>query len=138
MFGHNARASTAYGRVAVESAVLGADKHQLIALLFNGVSTYIRQARAALGRGDTATKIDTSTRAIRLIDEGLKCSLDRSQGEIADSLYNLYEYCSRRLLQGHLKNDDAAYAEVDRLLGEIAEAWRAISPNAKAAMQKAA
>jgi flagellar protein FliS len=134
MFGQHATASTAYGRMAVESAALGADQHQLISILFNGVITLIAQSRAALARGDLSAKVDASSRAIRLIDEGLKTAVNRSTGEIGESLFQLYEYCTRRLLQGHLKHDDAAYAEVEGLITQIAEAWRAIAPTARAAV----
>jgi len=131
MFGQTASASSAYGRIAVESAAMGASQHQLIGMLFAGVNTYIVQARAALARGDLTAKIEASSRAIRLIDEGLKVAVDRKAGPIAESLFQLYDYCTRRLLQGHLKHDDAAYAEVSTLLAQIADAWRTISPDSK-------
>jgi flagellar protein FliS len=76
-------------------------------------------------------KAQASSKAIRLVDEGLKVAVNRSVGEMGESLYQLYEYCTRRLLQGHLKHDDAAYAEVARLLSEIDAGWRSISPVAK-------
>jgi flagellar protein FliS len=128
MFGRAALATHAYRRVAVESAALGADKHQLIGLLLDGARTAITQARAALARGDVGAKADASTRAIRLVDEGLKVAVDRSAGEVGESLYQLYDYCTRRLLQAHLKNDDAAYAEVSGLIGQIESAWAGIAP----------
>jgi flagellin-specific chaperone FliS len=56
---------------------------------------------------------------------------------MGESLYQLYEYCARRLLQGHLKHDDAAYAEVARLLTEIDTGWRSISPAAKSERSEA-
>lgn len=131
MFGQTARASSAYGRIAVESAAMGASQHQLVGMLFAGVNTYIVQARAALARGDMSSKIEASSRAIRLIDEGLKVAVDRKAGPIGESLFQLYEYCARRLLQGHLKHEDAAYAEVAGLIAQIADAWRTISPDSK-------
>jgi len=131
MFGQTAQASTAYGRIAVESAAMGANQHQLIGMLFAGVTTYIARARAALAQGDMPAKIEASSRAIRLIDEGLKAAVDRKSGEIGESLYQLYDYCTRRLLQGQLKHDDAAYAEVAKLIAQIADAWRTISSDAK-------
>jgi len=83
--------------------------------------------------------VQASSLAIRLIDEGLKTAVDRKSGEIGESLYQLYDYCTRRLLHAHLRNDDSAYAEVARLLSQIADAWRSIATDAKAApMQRAA
>jgi flagellar protein FliS len=137
MFGLAAKASNAYRNLATESSALGADRHQLICLLFSGTLSAIGQARAALAKGDIGMKAQASSKAIRLIDEGLKVAVNRSVGEMGESLYQLYEYCARRLLQGHLKHDDAAYAEVARLIHEIDTGWRAISPTAKASTSEA-
>jgi flagellar protein FliS len=131
MFSLATKASNAYRNLAAESSALGADRHQLICLLFSGSLSAIGQARAALAKGDIAMKTQASSKAIRLVDEGLKLAVDRSVGEMGESLYQLYDYCTRRLLQGHLKHDDAAYAEVAYLIHEIETGWRAISPNAK-------
>lgn len=138
MFGPASLASNAYRRLAVESATLGADRHQLISLLFSGSLTAISQARAALIRGDIGAKAQASSKAIRLIDEGLKIAVDRSVGSLGESLYQIYDYCARRLLHAHLKHDDAVYAEVAGLLGQIDEAWRAIAPNGDPAQRRAA
>jgi flagellar secretion chaperone FliS len=129
MFGQTALATNAYRRLAVESAALGADRHQLIAMLFEGAQTAISQARAALARGDIAAKAVASSRAIRLVDEGLKVAVDRSVGEMGESLFQLWSYCARRLLHAHLKHDDGAYAEVAALIGQIESAWAGIGPN---------
>jgi len=137
MFGLAAKASNAYRNLATESSALGADRHQLICLLFSGTLAAIGQARAALAKGDIGMKAQASSKAIRLVDEGLKVAVNRSVGEMGESLYQLYEYCARRLLQGHLKHDDAAYAEVASLLHEIDTGWRAISPAPKAATSEA-
>lgn len=128
MLGSAAHASNAYRRLAVESATLGADRHQLISLLFSASLAAIGQARAALSRGDISAKAIASSRAIRLVEEGLKAAVDRAVGALGEQLYQLYEYCSRRLLQGHLRHEDRAYAEVAALIGEIDGAWRDIAP----------
>jgi flagellar protein FliS len=129
MFGQAALASNAYRRLAVESAALGADSHQLIAMLLAGARSAIAQARTALGRGDVGAKALATSRAIRLVDEGLKVAVDRSAGEIGESLFQLYDYCARRLLHAHLRHDDAAYDEVSGLLGQIESAWAGIGPD---------
>lgn len=137
MYGLAAKASNAYRTLATESSALGADRHQLICLLLSGTLSAIGQARAALAKGDIGMKAQASSKAIRLVDEGLKVAVNRSVGEMGESLYQLYDYCARRLLQGHLKHDDAAYAEVARLLHEIDTGWRTISPTAKPASTEA-
>lgn len=139
MFGQTASAINAYRRVAVESAALGADTHQLISLLFSSARAAIEQTRAALARGDVGAKASASSKAIRLVEEGLKAAVDRSVGELGESLFQLYDYCTRRLLHAHLKHDDAAYAEVSGLIGQIESAWNEIGPGrAPAALRPAA
>ena len=131
MFGQAASAIHAYRRVAVESAALGSDSHQLISMLFAAARVAIDQSRAALARGDLGGKATASSKAIRLVDEGLKAAVDRSVGELGETLFQLYDYCTRRLLHAHLKHDDAAYAEVSNLIGQIESAWREIAPGAR-------
>ena len=138
MFGNAAYASNAYRRLAAESSALGADSHQLIALLFTASLAAIGQARSALARRDIAAKAVASSKAIRLVDEGLKVAVDRSQGAIGESLYQIYDYCTRRLLHAHLKHDDAAYAEVAHLLGQIPDGWRGIAPGGDPSVRRAA
>jgi flagellar protein FliS len=128
MFATAAQVSKVYGRLAVESSVLGADPHQLIGMLFAGAITAIEQARAALARGDIGAKAQASSKAIRLVDEGLQAAVDRNVGSLGEQLFQLYDYCMRRLLHAHLKHDDSAYAEVAALLGKIESGWIAISP----------
>lgn len=132
MFGSSLNATVAYRRLAVESATLGADRHQLVGLLFAGTLAAIGQAREALARGDVLAKADASGRATRLVTEGLQAAVDRSAGELGEQLYQLWDYCGRRLLVAHLKQDDRIYAEVAQLIGRVSEAWAQIAPAAAA------
>jgi flagellar protein FliS len=138
MFGPAVHASNAYRRVAAESAALGADRHQLIALLFSASLAAISQARSALVSRDIGAKAVASSKAIRLVDEGLKVAVDRSAGTLGESLFQLYDYCTRRLLHAHLRHDDAAYAEVASLIGQIDDAWRSIAPDGDPSARRAA
>jgi len=104
--------------------------HQLIGLLFTNALAAIEQARAALRRGDITAKSHAAQRAISLVDEGLKGAVERNTSNLAESLYQLYDYCGRRLVQAHLKNDDQAFDEVANLLRPVQEAWQQIAPKA--------
>jgi len=128
MFGSALHASAAYRRLAIESAALGADRHQLIGLLFAGVLSSIGQARQALAQGDMLAKAEASSRASRLVSEGLLAAVDRSSGALGEQLYQLWDYCGRRLLVAHLKKDDRIYEEVAQLVGRVSEAWAQIAP----------
>ena len=118
-----------YRQVGTATAVSQADPHQLVVLLFDGAIAAVLQARHALATGDTATKISTIGKAMRIIDEGLKASLE-SQGDPAleQNLRNLYEHMLNRLLVANVRGDDAALEEVAGLLGQLRSAWAAIAP----------
>jgi len=54
-------------------------------------------------------------------------SLNMEQGgEIAANYARLYDYCQRRLLEGHAQQSEPALAEVQSLLEELREAWQAV------------
>jgi len=127
----------AYAQVGVETAVPEADPHQLILLLFEGAKSAIVQARANLDSGHIAAKGEAVSKAIDIIDNGLKASLNTDAGgELVANLAALYDYMVRRLLWANLKNDRAALDEVATLLGEIHSAWAEIVPG-RAASQAA-
>ena len=73
------------------------------------------------------------SRAIAIIDEGLKGCLDPAGGEIAAQLSQLYDYMCRRLLLASLKNERAGLDEVSQLLDELRGAWAKIDPLASSA-----
>lgn len=119
----------AYSKVSIESGVLGADPHGLIAMLFQGALLQIDIARNAMGRRDATAKGDAISKAIAIIGEGLNASLDKSVGgELAQSLSALYSYMVTRLVDANLKNDVAVLDEVARLLTELKTAWDGIRP----------
>ncbi|HQO29736.1 MAG TPA: flagellar export chaperone FliS [Accumulibacter sp.] len=133
MFGHARQAISAYRKVGVDAAIEVADPHRLILLLFEGAQSAISRARLAMQQRRIAAKGEAISKAIDIINNGLKVSLDLEQGgELADRLYALYEYLVMRLLKANLHNDPQALDEVASLLEEIHSAWREIAPNAVA------
>lgn len=129
MFGQARGGISAYQKVGVDAAVEVADPHKLILLLFAGAEAAIGQARAALQMSQIAEKGAAISKAIDIISNGLKASLDHDKGgEIALRLEALYDYMVTRLLHANLKNDLKALEEVSGLLEEIHSAWREIAP----------
>jgi flagellar protein FliS len=119
----------AYRHVGVETGVGAATPHQLVTMLFDGFGDAIAQARAALQRRDIETKCKAITRAVRIVDEGLKASLDvRAGGKLGEDLLALYGYIAMRLTQANLNNDAAALDECQALLEPVRSAWAAIGP----------
>jgi len=134
MFASSKRSVAAYAHVELESRVAAADPHGLIAMLFEGAIVSLGHAENALQRRDTVAKAKAIARAVGIIGEGLRPSLDHSAGgALAVQLDELYGYMMHRLLHANLKNDAAAVGEVKRLLGELRGAWMAIKDRASIA-----
>lgn len=135
------RMQQAYGRSALETEISVASPHKLVLMLFDGALQAIRLAKLQLAQGKIAEKGQLIGKAVSIIDEGLRNSLDLSQGELAGNLSALYEYCTGRLLHANLHNDGAALDEVAALLGEVRAAWVEIgqkpAPVAQEAMHAA-
>lgn len=127
------RAASAYQNTGVETSVMGASPHQLIVLLFDSLQQALNAARQAMQSNEAEAKGKQITRAVRLLEEGLKAGLDMERGgEVARNLRALYDYCTQRLTHANLHNDAAAIEEVQRLIAPVAEAWKQIGPQAPA------
>jgi flagellar secretion chaperone FliS len=122
------RASSAYNQVAVNARATVATPHELIVMLYDGLLETIAVARGAIERGDNALKGKSITKAVRLLDEGLRSALSPAGGELTVNLDAVYSYCIRRLTEANLHNDAAALEEVSQLIAPIAESWNAIAP----------
>ncbi|BCL43461.1 flagellar export chaperone FliS [Enterobacter asburiae] len=128
---YNTSGVQSYQNIGVESAVMNASPHQLIVMLFDGAHSALIRARLFLDAGQLAEKGLALSKAINIIDNGLKAALNmEAGGELSINLASLYEYMVRRLLIANLHNDVEAIVEVENLLNNIADAWKQIGPNA--------
>ena len=95
-----------YQKVGLESAVMSASPHQLIVMLFDGAHSALVRARLFLEQGDLVAKGEALSRAISIIDNGLKAGLDMDvEGDLSQNLASLYDYMVRRLLLANLHNE---------------------------------
>ncbi|WP_229808879.1 flagellar export chaperone FliS [Salinicola rhizosphaerae] len=119
------RGVNAYARVGVESAVMSADPHQLIVMLFDGAQASIAAARLHLQDGNRAAKGAAISKAIDIVNNGLAAALDREKGgEIAENLGQIYDYVARLLLRANLRDEVGALDEAAALLENIGSGWR--------------
>lgn len=122
-------AARAYAQVGTTTAVDAADPHRLVLMLFDGAIESLSRAGAHMQAKRTALKGEAISRAIRIVEEGLKASLDRrAGGELAGTLADLYDWISHQMLLANLHDDMDRLAEAARLLGELREAWSRIPP----------
>ena len=139
MFGTMKRGVNAYANVGLETGIASASPHKLIIMLYDGALASLLSAKANLAAGNIAVKGTAISKAITIIDNGLRASLDKEAGgEIAANLDALYDYMSRRLLHANIRNDVPAIDEVHRLLADLREAWVAIGDKVEQAAATAA
>ena len=134
--------ANAYARMGTESGAMSASPHQLITMLFDGAKTAITMARHHMANKEIAAKGLAISKAINIVENGLKASLDADVGgadgaELVANLAALYDYINERLLYANLRNDPALLDEAERLLDNIGSAWREIDPQKSHLMPEA-
>src|SRR3954470_12445430 len=105
-------ALNAYVKTGIQTAIPEANPHQLVMMLFEGALASIADARLNMIRGQIAARGKAISKAMSIIDQGLKCSLDKQRGgEIAARLDALYEYICEKLLDANVKGKSEALDE---------------------------
>lgn len=69
---YTASGTKAYAQVGIESGVMSASPHQLIEMLFDGANSAPVRARLFMQQGDIVAKGEALSKAINIIDNGLK------------------------------------------------------------------
>ena len=124
---YSANGTQAYAKIGVESSVMSANQHQLITLLFDGAISALVRARLFMQDNNIQGKGNSISKAINIIESGLKQGLDEQSGDdLTDNLLGLYSYMVRRLVQANVRNDVEALEEVEGLLRNIADAWKEV------------
>lgn len=139
MFGSTRSGANAYVAVGIETGVSAASPHKLVVMLYEGAMTAIVSARQFMQAGDIAAKGIAISKAISIIDDGLRASLDKKVGgEVALNLDALYEYMSNQLLIANLKNQPQMLDEVYQLIKGLKDAWESIAPTPSGTAQQPA
>lgn len=137
MFGSMQRGVNAYAKVGIETGVTAASPHKLIVMLFDGALVSVNSGIMHMRANNIAEKGKAISKAIMIIDSGLRAALDKKAGgEIAEGLDALYEYMGARLLEANLKNKEDILEEVKGLLNDLRSAWNAIGDTPAATGQQ--
>lgn len=127
MFGVPSNRAASYSSIGIETGVATADPHKLILMLFDGALAAITTAAVALEAKDIPRKGQSISKAIDIISNGLKVSLDTDVGgELAHRLAALYDYMTERLVYANIHNSRPTLDEIGGLLRELREAWQQI------------
>ncbi|MDR9988723.1 flagellar export chaperone FliS [Enterobacter hormaechei subsp. steigerwaltii] len=125
---YGAKGTQAYAKIEVESAVMSASQQQLVIMLFDGALSALVRARLFLADGNIPAKGLALSKAINIIENGLKVGLVENNGdELMQNLIALYAYMVRRLLHANVNNDASAIEEVENLLRNIADGWKEVA-----------
>lgn len=121
----------AYKQVGVESAILSADPHTLVLMMFDGLLKNISNAKGACERKDMQLKAEAIGKAAQ-IARALKESLDfNSQPEISENLANLYDHCVYRLMELSISMELSGFDTLIDLFKPIRNAWAEMPESAK-------
>jgi flagellar protein FliS len=121
------RGVNAYAKVGLETSVISASPHKLIVMLYDGALAAIKSGANHMSAGNIAEKGEAISKALDIINNGLRASLDKKAGgEIARNLDALYVYMTERLLTASLHNKTALLDEVQTLLLDLRDAWSQI------------
>jgi flagellar secretion chaperone FliS len=142
MFANGQRAINAYSSVGIETGVPAADPLKLVLMLYEGAMLALTDAKLHMAHGRIAAKGNSLSKAITIIENGLKASLDiEAGGDLGEKLAALYDYMRDQLLIANRHNRPEIIDEVSRLLGELRGAWEQIrqnaTPSSRAAMAPA-
>ena len=125
--------ATEYGKVGIESAVSGADPHELISILFLQLKKELVAAEYHCKAKNFELYSSKVTKANRIL-AGLQGSLDLEKGgEIADNLVELYAFCIRQLTKAPTSKDVKMVEDVAIVLNPVITGWEEISPSRTAA-----
>ena len=113
-------------RAYTESSVLTAPPERLVVMLYDGAIRFLSQAAVALRAQNGRVFLDRVQRGEAIITE-LNLTLDMRQGEVAERLRSIYQFCNMHLAAATMEGDPSKVDDVIRLLGELREAWQQIA-----------
>ena len=114
-----------------QSSVETATPDKLLLMLFNGGIKFLRQAETALSVQDY-TEADKYLVKVQDILSELMMTLDMEKGgQIAQNLYQLYDFYRRQTLTANLRKDSALLPPVLEFFQEFRDTWAEAAKKAK-------
>ncbi len=104
-----------------------ANQGKLIVMLYDGALRFLKIARDNMSHTTYDVVNSNILKAQDIITE-LMLSLNmEAGGEVAQSLFNVYAYMKKRLLEANMDKDAAIVDEVMKHLGELKTAWEEVA-----------
>ena len=106
-----------------QAAATTAGPAQLVLMLYDGALIRLEVARDAIEEGRKAAAHEALVRVQAIVDE-LAVSLDFDRGgEVARNLAELYDYCSRQLIEANIHKDAGLVRDVEAVIVGLRDAW---------------
>ena len=124
-----------YANNYIETAVSEASPHKLVEMLYDGAIKNMNLAKVFIEHKNLEKKSEHINKALSIIN-ALRAGIDLEKGgEVASNLYDLYDYCYRRLFTASVKNDIAIIDEVLAHILSVSQAWKEMPDNFKRVSQ---
>lgn len=109
-----------------ESEILSAEPLKLVEILYRTGIDALGRARRALASGDVEERGRAVQKTCDVLIE-LLSSLNKQAGELATNLARLYDYILVKVVDGHARASDGSFAEAERLMMTLYEAWHTLT-----------
>ena len=120
-----------YASNYVETAVTEATPHKLIEMLYEGVLKHLNLTKVFIDQKNFEKKSTHVNKTLSILN-ALRAGVDLEKGkEVGGNLYDLYDYCYRRVFEASSKNDSAIISEVIELIKSLDEAWKQMPEDIK-------
>ncbi len=121
----------AYQNINTQTAIIDADPHRLIQMLFDGAIKQIAIAKGCIERDDIAGRGESIGKAIAIVG-GLRDTLntDVNETDLPGNLASLYEYVTEALTTANLEKNIEYLESAHVVLSELREGWSMIRTEA--------
>ncbi|VAW46966.1 Flagellar biosynthesis protein FliS [hydrothermal vent metagenome] len=120
-----------YANNYVETAVSEATPHKLVEMLYDGAIKNMNLAKVFIEQKNYEKKAEHINKALAILNS-LRAGVDlKKGGDVAQNLYDLYDYCYRTLFKVSAQNDVTLLDEVLEHIAVVSEAWREMPDNFK-------
>lgn len=120
-----------YANTYVETAVSEATPHKLVEMLYEGAIKNMNLAQVFIEQKNYEKKSLHINKALAILN-ALRAGVDLDNGgEVAQNLYDLYDYCYRTLFTASAQNNPTVLKEVQGHISVLKEAWTEMPNNFK-------
>lgn len=119
-----------------ENRIEGASQGEMIILLYEGAIRFMNQGIVYIEGHEIEQANHVIIKAQRIVNE-LQVTLDFDLGgEIAQNLYNLYDFCMQQLLDANIKKEREGLENSIEIFEELLGTWREIIQGGGASIEQ--